>query len=37
METFASGTNLYDQALAESVIDSLEFDYKDDVSWYFVQ
>jgi hypothetical protein len=37
METFNSATNLYDQALAESVMDSLDFDYDDHMSWVCVQ
>jgi len=37
METFDSASNLYDEALAESVMDSLDFDYGPDVSWFCVQ
>jgi len=37
METFDSATNLYDEALTESVMDSLDFDFKPGVSWYCIQ
>jgi hypothetical protein len=37
METFDSATNLYDEALTETVMDSLDFDFGPDVSWYCVQ
>jgi hypothetical protein len=37
METFDSASNLYDCALAETVMDSLDFDYGPDVQWYCIQ
>ena len=37
METFDSASGLFDQSLAETVLDSLTFDYQDNVSWYCVQ
>ncbi|KIM75171.1 hypothetical protein PILCRDRAFT_827593 [Piloderma croceum F 1598] len=37
METFNTATNLYDEALTETVMDSLDFDYDDNVSWFCVQ
>jgi hypothetical protein len=37
METFDSATNLYDEALAESVMDSLDFDFGPGVSWFCIQ
>jgi hypothetical protein len=39
METFNSATNLYDESLAETVMDSLDFDYQEGVptSWVCVQ
>ncbi|KLO16479.1 hypothetical protein SCHPADRAFT_914035 [Schizopora paradoxa] len=36
-ETLDMGTGMYDTALTEAVIDSLEFDYEDNVHWYAVQ
>jgi monoamine oxidase len=36
-ETFDSATNLYDCALSESVMDSLDFDFPGDVKWYCIQ
>lgn len=37
LETFDSATTLYDCALTESVMDSLDFDYGKDVEWYSLQ
>ncbi|KAF5230562.1 hypothetical protein FANTH_13781 [Fusarium anthophilum] len=40
LETFNSGTNSYDQAHSETVLDSLDFDYADEgeepIKWYCV-
>ena len=37
METFDSATNLYDEALSESVMDSLDFRFKPNIKWYCIQ
>ena len=37
LETFDTGTGLYDRALSETVMDSLDFDYDDDQTWYCIQ
>ena len=37
LETFNSGTNYYDQALAEVVMDSVDFDWSPDTEWYTLQ
>lgn len=37
LETFNTATNLYDQAVSESVMDSLDFDYESGVKWYCIQ
>ncbi|CCL98847.1 uncharacterized protein FIBRA_00853 [Fibroporia radiculosa] len=37
LETMESATNLYDCALSESVMDSLDFDWNDDQKWFCVQ
>ena len=37
METFDTGTNLFDQALAESVLESLDFAYSDNIKWICIQ
>ncbi|OSX59667.1 hypothetical protein POSPLADRAFT_1048165 [Postia placenta MAD-698-R-SB12] len=37
LETLQTGTNLYDCALSESVMDALDFDNPSDPSWYCIQ
>ncbi|EJD42298.1 hypothetical protein AURDEDRAFT_89618 [Auricularia subglabra TFB-10046 SS5] len=38
LETFESATNLYDEALTETVMDSMDFDYPgQDVQWHCIQ
>ncbi|KZV82601.1 hypothetical protein EXIGLDRAFT_339296 [Exidia glandulosa HHB12029] len=37
LETFETASNLYDQAVTESVMDSLDFDYGPDVDWFCIQ
>ncbi|KAI0312844.1 hypothetical protein OF83DRAFT_1044780, partial [Amylostereum chailletii] len=37
LETFDTATGLYDQALSETVMDSLDFDYEPGVEWYCIQ
>lgn len=38
LETFESATNLYDEALTETVMDSMDFDYPGlDVHWHCIQ
>jgi hypothetical protein len=37
METMDSATNLYDEALAETVMDSLDFDFGPGVFWHCIQ
>ncbi|KAH7127975.1 hypothetical protein B0J13DRAFT_483485 [Dactylonectria estremocensis] len=36
LETFNGGTNWYDQAHSETVLESLDFDFDDDVQWYCI-
>ncbi|KAH8096667.1 hypothetical protein BXZ70DRAFT_895787 [Cristinia sonorae] len=37
LETFGAGSGMYDQALSEAVLQSLDFDYPDDVNWWTIQ
>lgn len=37
LETFDTGTGLYDRALTEAVLDSLDFNYGDGVKWHCVE
>ncbi|KAI0085414.1 amine oxidase [Irpex rosettiformis] len=37
IETFSSGTSMYDCALTETVMDELDFNYAPDVSWKAIQ
>ena len=37
METFGSATGIYDQALTETILSSLDFDYEEGVKWYCIQ
>ncbi|KAF8861208.1 hypothetical protein BDZ45DRAFT_587255 [Acephala macrosclerotiorum] len=36
METFNGGTNWYDQAHSETVLESLDFGFSDDTKWYCI-
>ncbi|EER23298.1 hypothetical protein D8B26_001388 [Coccidioides posadasii str. Silveira] len=36
METFNGGTNWYDQAHSETVLESLDFEFDDETKWYCV-
>ncbi|KAH7176966.1 hypothetical protein EDB81DRAFT_773830 [Dactylonectria macrodidyma] len=36
LETFNGGTNWYDQAHSETVLESLDFDFDDNVKWYCI-